>query len=525
MNKLLAIIFIFLSVAAFAFIYRAEPDLALPENSAELQPRSCWFTPEAGRVVACFNLRVTEAGHHFTLPVVVLKSAQASNHAVLYLSGGPGGSTFLSAEDMIYWQGQYARFDMASDLVLVDRRGTGMAEPRLQCPYFRREYRKGLSQDLSAKEENAQHFRAMSWCFDKQLSSHPESKRLAVDALGTAADARDMQALLSLLGYQQWSLWGVSYGTRLALAMAANKPQGLQSLVLDSVYPPERGHNEEWPGLMSSAMTRFFHWCDTHHCSLREASVLTPIAEAAEATEKRFQQMLEQLDARPVQVSVPSWYGEAPYQVAVNGQRYLQIVFAAIYDQHLWPSIGESLMSASVQQRAALDKLAESFVNNAFDPDFSEMVFYAAECKDNRISDPKRVNKALSEHPYYSRYLEGMAGTDVCQASVLGSVRGREQLSVADLANIDVPVLLLSGEMDPITPIDWVEPLQALLPHWQLASFSQVGHAVVSSDICAEQLLRDFIAEPRLLLALADNSCLQSSITLSASSRLQVLNE
>ncbi|WP_390590370.1 alpha/beta hydrolase [Simiduia litorea] len=522
MQKILAsLLFVFLSLAAFALVYRPESSLELPQNSTELQSRACWFTPEVDRRVECFNLQVTEAGQQFTLPVVVLKSNQPNNHALLYLSGGPGGSAFLSAEDMIYWQGQFARFDIASDLVLIDRRGTGMAEPHLQCPYFRREYRKGLSQDLSAGEENEQNFRALSWCFDSQLSLMPDSSRLAVAALGTAADARDMQALLSLLGYQQWSLWGVSYGTRLALAIAAKQPEGLQSLVLDSVYPPGRGQSEEWPGLMSSAMKRFFHWCDVNHCAQIQASVG---GQPAVFSEGRFQQMLQQLDARPVKLTLPSWYGEAPYQVMVNGQRYLQMVFSAIYDQHLWPQIGESLMPASSRQKGALIKLAESFVNNAFDPDFSELVYYAAECKDNQVSDPRAVDTALSEHPYYSRYLDRLSDTDLCQSEVFKSVRGSEQLPVDNLVNVAVPVFLLSGELDPITPSNWIQPLQSLLPRWQLASFPGVGHAVVSSDICAEQLLRDFISNPEQALTLTDKTCRQSSIMLSASSISAVFN-
>ena len=528
MKTLLVSLGLCLSVTAFAFFYQFEigSESMLAPDASELQSRPCWFTPEAGLQVACFNLQITEAGHQFTLPVVVLKAKQPSQQALLYLSGGPGGSTFLTADDMIYWQSQYARFAMQSDLILVDRRGTGMAEPRLQCPYFRREYRQGLTRDLSAVEENEQNFRAMSWCLNEQLSPAPDARRLAVDALGTAADARDMQTLVSLLGYQYWSLWGVSYGTRLALAIAAQQPQGLQSLVLDSVYPPGRGQNHEWPGLMSSAMTRFFTWCDNKACAaeplaVADAGDLTKKnAEVKGFSERQFQQVLERLEARPVQLTLPSWYGEAPYQVVINGQRYLQMVFSAIYDQHLWPSIGESLSTIPSRQRAALSSLAESFVNNAFDPDFSELVFYAAECKDNAASATETVNAALAGHPYYSRYLDAQSQTDLCLSKLFLPVRGKERLPVADLANISIPVLMLSGEIDPITPIEWVEPLQALFPHWQLASFSDVGHAVVSSDMCAEQLLRDFVSAPQQPLALVDKSCRPSSVTLLASPAL-----
>lgn len=480
----------------------SEKAVALVSDSASLNPRSCWFHVDIA--ASCYEFEIFDSGHQFILPVVVLKADEPTEAAVLYLSGGPGGSTFLSAEDMVYWQGQRARLNLKADLVLVDRRGTGMAKPLLQCPFFRSEYRKSLTQNVTAQAESDSVFRSMSWCFKQQLSHEPEAQRIAVSALGTAADARDMQALLTHLNYTQWHLWGVSYGTRLALAIAAQQPVQLQSLVLDSVYPPGRGNSNEWPGLMNSAMNRFFHWCDIQHCA----------ANSRVSSEERFQETLRYLDQHPLTLSLPSWYGEPPYRVVVNGQRYLQIIFGAIYDQHLWRSIGESLLELPKNKMAAISILTENFVNNAFDPSFSELVFYTAECKDNMPSEASLVDLALAQNPHYQQYLDGMEQWDVCQSEMFSRVRGQERLSIAGLVDIAVPVLMLSGELDPITPIEWVAPLHALLPHWQQASFAQVGHAVVSSDVCAEQLVADFIDQPLQPLALVGKNCLNSIVHL-----------
>ena len=56
----------------------------------------------------------------------------------------------------------------------------------------------------------------------------------------TSASANDAVALVKALGYDDYNLYGISYGTRLALEVMRNHPEsGLRSVVLDSTYPPE----------------------------------------------------------------------------------------------------------------------------------------------------------------------------------------------------------------------------------------------------------------------------------------------
>lgn len=492
----------------------------LPDDGAYLEATECWFdvaaqtdqlaAQSAMQAFECYRFKVTEAGQQFDLPVVVLKALAPSESAVLYLSGGPGGSAFLTAEDMTYWQAQYQRLALNADLVLVDRRGTGLALPALQCEVFRRDYRRALSKDYSAHRENDVIYRSMSACFDQYLSPAPERNRIAVSALGTRADQRDMSALMVALsersGYQQWHLWGVSYGTRLALAIAEASPDYLASLILDSVYPPGRGSNDEWPVLMNDAMQRFFRWCDQNACTQYHGDTWP--------SEQMFQQVLQRLDRHPMTLSLPSWYGDAPYTMVVNGQRFLQIVFGAIYDQYLWATIGVALKEIPMGDDNALSSLSENFINNAFDPIFSELVFYAAECKDNLPSMASDVDAALAQSPHYRRYLEGQMQWDICAAKAFEGLRGSEQLSLQLPTQISVPVFMLNGAIDPITPADWLAPLQTQLPLWQSAVFEDVGHAVVASDVCAEHLLADFLRNPLHKLRVSGENCRADKIQL-----------
>ena len=56
----------------------------------------------------------------------------------------------------------------------------------------------------------------------------------------TAEHAEDLEAVRQSLGFDKIALYGVSYGTKLAMAYALAHPDHVERLLLDSVLPPER---------------------------------------------------------------------------------------------------------------------------------------------------------------------------------------------------------------------------------------------------------------------------------------------
>jgi pimeloyl-ACP methyl ester carboxylesterase len=64
-------------------------------------------------------------------------------------------------------------------------------------------------------------------------------------AYTTPENARDVQALMRTLGYTEWNLNGISYGTKLALEVMRTAPDGTRAVVIDSVFPPNAGSYDE----------------------------------------------------------------------------------------------------------------------------------------------------------------------------------------------------------------------------------------------------------------------------------------
>ena len=151
-----------------------------------------------------------------TLTLNVKRVVAASNPtgtAVVALAGGPGQAAIPVATEFASILGPSLA---TRDLLVYDQRGTG-SSGRLACPAFDR----GVTSIVDAAAACA-----------NQLGPQRGFYR-------TSDSVDDIEALRVESGYQKLVLFGVSYGTKVALDYAAKYPANVESLVLDSVVPPE----------------------------------------------------------------------------------------------------------------------------------------------------------------------------------------------------------------------------------------------------------------------------------------------
>jgi pimeloyl-ACP methyl ester carboxylesterase len=173
------------------------------------------------RVVPVFENETTRDGRRIDIHVTVLRAtSRGTREAVLVLAGGPGepGSAMRGIAD-----GWLAPIRDAADVVFVDQRGTGESHA-LPCP-------------TTAATDPAS---AFGHIFDP-LAVRQCRQRLETEAdltqYTTDAAAADLDEVRAALGYAQVSLYGVSYGTRLAQAYMRRFPGRVRVAVLDGVLP------------------------------------------------------------------------------------------------------------------------------------------------------------------------------------------------------------------------------------------------------------------------------------------------
>src|SRR5262249_54154422 len=132
--------------------------------------------------------------------------------------------------------------------------------------------------------------------------------------------------LMAALGYSEWNLLGLSYGTRVALTAMRDDPEGIRSAALDSPVPLQAELALDAPrGLYEYGLGAIFAAC-------RAAAAG---GAAHPDVEEKFYGLVAELDAAPVTVDLPAG-GEDPEpplrSQVVDGGRSLDLVQSAVFD-------------------------------------------------------------------------------------------------------------------------------------------------------------------------------------------------
>ncbi len=185
-----------------------------------------------GQTVEAFegHFSVTEnrqAANSRQLKLKYVRFPSTSNHPgppIVYLAGGPGGSGIATAK--------HRRFELfmamraVADVIALDQRGTGQSNDLPRC-----ESKQVIPQDRAIDdaefiELNRQ---ALGECMDFW-----GDQGVDLAAYNTQESVKDLDALRRHLGVKKISLWGISYGSHLALATLKKQPEILHKVIIAS---------------------------------------------------------------------------------------------------------------------------------------------------------------------------------------------------------------------------------------------------------------------------------------------------
>jgi len=462
---------------------------------ARFEDAPCAFEVPESRRVRCGWLHVPEnradpASRSIRLPVAILATTglPLPDPVVLLGGGGPGGAVGLGRDDaaqhfeMHYWI-QYSEVDLrfGRDLILLEQRGAGRSDPELDCP----EDAALVAHDLGA-----------TWSLPELVEgSRVEARRCrrslvesGVDLRGytTAASAADAEDLRRALGIPRWNLYGTSYGTQIALALLRDHPESVRSAVLDSPMPLDVAALEELPAATERAFAALFASC----------AAAPACRESYPDLERRFDAGLQALSAAPRRVSVANPAG-GEIAVEINAQRWIRCLLLGMYSADRWQSLPAEIAAVADARAGQLERCAADLVDESADPldSFSSGLFYAIECADEvPWSDAARARAARERFPRFARYHDEIDASmrASCEAWALPAAPAREQAPVVS----DVPVLLLAGGWDPVTPPSWSRRAAATLSRGYVFEFAETPHGVLWQEPCAERVAGAFLDAP-----------------------------
>lgn len=444
----------------------------------ELETTDCWFEVPPTREASCAWLypgaRID--GERVRLPVVRLPGRVGAGPPVVHVPGGPGypgGVDRIGVESWWQWQ-DAARW--APDLVVYDPRGTGLARPAIGCSEILEVDRATLPKALSAVTELRGMRRAARACY-RRLGGEGYLR-----AFNSEAQVADLGALLSALDGPAY-LWGVSYGSRLALHAAREYPDRIAGLVLDSVYPPSVNGFLERPAQFERALDEIAAACgDSAGCGRGRPEVATAI-----------QALLERVARQPLELTFHRRLGGDRQRLAVTDYRLLWMLFFGAYAAGHEGDAARAVQRALAGEPDALEPLAQRLVATLLDPEFSHPVYYSVGCPEDMPGlDRQAWESALRAHPRVLPYLRWELEYAVCDFWRAGRLPAAYHAP----AQTRLPALLLHGARDPATLPEWAASLAQRLPAGEALIFKGTGHAASFSNHCAIAVAAAFLEDP-----------------------------
>ena len=436
---------------------------------------------ECGYVVV--PLRHAEPdGATIRLPVAVRRATAGAPDPLLLAQGGPGGDAFKVFSILVQPTGDLST---SRDIVIFNQRGTPYAEPELTCP----ETDAALADILAADSEEGERLynEAMAACYDRLLA-----EGIDLSAFNSLENAADVPLIARALGYDEYNFYGVSYGTLLGLHLMRNHPEGLRSVILDSVVPPDVNFLSEIAASEDRVFGEVFAAC-----------AADPACAAAYPNlEARFYALVAQYDQLPVDMTLTDPETGQSYDTYLDGRGLRSVLYQLLYVPRMaavLPSVIADIEAGDLRYLEAMWPLL------VFDQLVAEGMYNSVICAEDADIDVAAVP------------LDGVrpeiaaTAVDSLQSILDGCARWQvEPLppSVDDPVVSDIPTLLLSGRFDPVTPPAFAAVAAVGLSNATNLVDPTAAHGVAFQNDCINGIILDFLADPS---APPDSSCLAAA--------------
>lgn len=411
----------------------------------------------------------------FALAVVVIRSEQqpALPDPLLYISGGPGSPL------TIYAGYQAAQpYALGRDLILVDQRGMGRSEPRL-CPDLRDAMVDAIAAAATGPEAEMQAKRRAVFAACRAQAT---AQGIDLQDFGTPVTVQDLNRVRQALGVKQWNVFGVSYGTTVAMTFMARYPDTVRAAVLDSVNPPDP-LLPPWSVNVADAREAFFEACG------RDEGCAAMFPDLAGT----YRETLVRLRQAPLSVRFPPGMHEPNNYGPLTASLFELVVGHLVYYSNFYPRLPRLIASVHDGDTAffasSLAALLDAARDRSTGSDFAANA--AVDCRDR---------------PHFHDHLPD--GADIFdQTSLYGICDGWSELGPPPVVPLDtdVPTLVLAGQFDPnARPAASRHVADLIGSHARWVELSQIGHSARAFSPCASTLVKEFVDHP---IAALDISC------------------
>jgi pimeloyl-ACP methyl ester carboxylesterase len=396
-------------------------------------------------------------------------SPEPATDAFTVINGGPGGSSLsLYAQSAAVFAGILRE----RDIIVVDQRGTGESSP-LECEG---------QEDLVEDFDRELLIEATRTCLE-QLKHDPRF-------FTTSVAVRDLNTIRKRLGYEALTIYGVSYGTRVALHYARRFPEHTRALVIDGVVPPNIALGPNAALNAQRALNRLIARCSN------DAACETTFPELSQ----KLQQLLESLASNPVSVDIADPLTGEMREISIGPGHLaltLRMLSYAPETAALIPLIINQAAVAGDYRPVAANALR---IVGELEGAISTGMHNAVVCAED-IPFLGQIDWSALDATYLGS-VQSQALLTICEHWPSGSV----DPDIKDPLHSAIPTLVLSGEEDPITPPEYGEQVMESLSQALHIVGPGQGHGIFNRG-CVPRLVNKFVETTDL--AALDTRCVE----------------
>ncbi|MCA1625292.1 MAG: alpha/beta hydrolase [Acidobacteria bacterium] len=410
-----------------------------------------------------FENHQTKQGRRINLNVIVIPALNKDSvkPPVFFFDGGPGiaatnAASFFAQKDNSYRQNH--------DVVLVDIRGTGGSNP-LHC--------RSLQEKKDLQEQFAEMYpaKAVKDCYSEL------SQKADLLQYNTTNVVRDIEQVKQELGYKKIHLFGLSYGTRVAQEYMRQFPASVESAVFHSPTSTNSKAPLFHARFAQDTLDKLFDDC------LNDS----PCKTSFPLLKKEFNELMQKGKKRPFNI-VHTMSDGSKKNLFISWNAFQTKIRSMMYQPRTLKKIPSIIHQA---YQGNWKPFVSLYSEKGGYNDFLAQGFYlSVTCSEDVPFITNREAKRLTKNTFM-----GMYRIEQQQTACANWVRGNIPNDYLQPVRSDIPVLILSGEYDPVTPVSMAKEIAGYLPNSQLVVIPQMSHIFdgLSNEDCFDRIALDFI--------------------------------
>ena len=323
-----------------------------------------------------------------------------------------------------------------------------------------------------------------------------------LSAYNSTESAADFADLRKVLGFDVWNVYGTSYGSYLAQTLMRDHPEGIRSVVLDSVLPTTYNVAANWQNA-SDGFGNIFQACAAE-----------PVCNASHPhLEETFTGLVNKLEAEPLTATVKDPATGEDIEVVIDGGALVDWLRNQNYGVPMLQAAPNRIDGLAAGRPDAIQAIALDRASRAPPPDPAAPALgyglaLGVSCRESYpFATPEELaaagRKAFPDYPA-SIQREGIGGwayfnedcRDVWKVPAAPEAMHRPVVS-------SIPTLLISGSFDTLTSLAGAKAAAASLAKATIISIPGIGHFVSPASPCAQEVVVSFLADPNA----PDTSC------------------